>query len=310
MDKKYRFEVPYNFADDYIETMKPYLENICIVMVQALNADCTNSREEMLKKRNAYVPTTWEDYASHIHRLTVAGFPVGILFQEDKVFEAEVIERYVDLGICAVITISDSLAQYIKLHHPHITTICSITKTLTFRDYFEKDLSMYDESVLDFPFERGLSAIQALPKTMEYNIIVNNGTCRYDCPYKKLHWFDFEKFVESHAGEGFCKLPEYNFMSKQCEPFMIFYQQDLRYFDPYIHSFKLQGREYTTQEIVANFLYFLKDDYPLIHTRAYFDDAIRTGHLQMNFDNHQYTSIAADTEDCFDGAIKIGCLRM
>lgn len=278
-----RFEVAYNFQDDYIEKFTQLLDYINIVFVQAFAGHAQNARPgfEIVRK----VPNDWESYAKKVNELKKAGFDVAILFQEDKKYEKEIIDLYCkDLRIDAVITVSDELATYIKKKYPHIKTIASIVKCLTFEDYFKKDLTMYDEAVLDFPFERGISAIKMLPSNLKYNIIVNNNTCIYNCPKRKAHWKFGYDFIDQNTR---CNVPklinskEYEKAKEALEKCMLFYPKDLEYFDDCINNFKIQGREYSTNIILEQLLFFITSNDERRHSLSYFNDAITDGTIKL-----------------------------
>lgn len=238
-----QFEIPYNFDPNYCTIMRSGLnplEHVSCIFLQALDCDSTSTP----RYEETYpIPTNDADYAAHVHKLKELGKPLYVLLQFpdlSRVYRR--LDFYKEIGIDGIITANDTLA--IEAKKKGFYTICSIVKSLKFEDYFTKDLSMYDEICLYHFFCRGLDAVKMLPKKYNYQILVNNVACVYNCTNCIQHWLGKSKScysVNTTAEE---------FTRHTCG----FKHEDLKYYEPYIKTFKLQGREHTTEYIVTTLL--------------------------------------------------------
>jgi hypothetical protein len=100
---------------------------------------------------------------------------------------------------------------------------------------------MYDKFVLYFPFNRSLDTIKKLPTKYKYVLLVNCA-CGYTCP-GTFHWFAGcdERGAELVIGPP-CQ-------SSKPEQMILIPPNNLNLFDPYVHGYKLQGREHILETI-------------------------------------------------------------
>jgi hypothetical protein len=238
-----KFEIPYNFDPNYCTIMDSFLnplECVSCIFLQALDYDSTSTPRY---EETYAIPTNDEEYAAHVGRLKELGKPLYVLLQFPKIPQIyERLDFYKEIGIDGVITAHDKLA--IEAKKKGFYTVCSIVKSLNFEDFFTKDLSMYDEICLYHSFCRGLDAVKLLPKKYKYQILVNNHACVYNCPNCINHWLGKEKSCYSVAST----VEEFSLYT--CG----FTYLDLKHYAPYINTFKLQGREHTTEYILMTLL--------------------------------------------------------
>ena len=150
-----KFEVPYNFYEDYIDKMSSlvdYFSYIKFVYVPCFKeSNIENTRESKnYKSHQNYIKLNYIEYTNKIKEIQSLGLDVAILMQRGATFE--LIEKYInDLNIKYFIINDDVLAKKIKdKYGDKIYLILSITRALRFNDYLQNDLSMYDEIVLYF----------------------------------------------------------------------------------------------------------------------------------------------------------------
>lgn len=167
---------------------------------------------------------------------------------------------------------SDELAYSIKEYNETLTTIASVTKQLKFDDYFTRDLSMYDVSCLNFLFERGITAVQKLPKTIKYSMIINNSGCMYNCKWQKKHWYLGIK------GCNFKRRENSN------DDLCIIFPNDLEYFKPYIYSFKIQGRDVNIRKSFSTLVKFVLSESDEKHSSEYFNASMSEFVKEKYFD--------------------------
>ena len=225
-----KFEIPYNFCKLDLQTVlasgiKDYIE---LVYVPAFWEHTQTTRLELERH-----PLDTDEYIDHIKFIQEHELKVSILLQGEDLSD-DIIDFYINLGIDSFIVRSDVLAKRIKDRFPNCEVIASITKILSVNDLMQKDLSMYDKIVLDFRLN-DLNIIKCLPRNHKY-IVMPNTPCFRDCPKERClkHWFNGKKYIEDG---DFCSNLWFH------KPAFI-PPEDLRDFDDYVDSYKLQGREY------------------------------------------------------------------
>ena len=246
-----KFEIPYNYdmqlIDRLAEKINVYKSQLEYVYLPCWEDDGLNTRMEYDQYKNFH-PKNRSDYEKHIKKFRDLGIGLNILFQRisDEDVSIDTIKYYEDMGVHSFTTNSDNLACKIKAHNDKITTVASVTKLLSFEDYFQIDLSMYDYSVLQFPFERGLEALKLLPKNLKYMIIVNNFGCVYNCKQCLEHW---------RTGIARCDSIRKTADGKEYKCGI--YPKELIYFDEYIQCYKIAGRELDTNALMSYVDYYL-----------------------------------------------------
>lgn len=266
------YELPFNHDLNFFEAYHYTQEKLAkknvdlhklinFIYMPAYYEHSRNTREEAMT--SMFMPRCICEYKRHIVMLKDRlDLDIGVLFQEvDLKLPLDIIKFYEQMGIKYFIVNSDKLAYSIKEYNDLLITIASITKQLEYKDYFQQDLSMYDVSCLNFPFERGLSAIQKLPNSLKYSMIINNNGCLYNCKWQKKHWY---------LGIKGC---HYRRITGGEEDLCIIYPKDLVYFKPYIHSFKLQGREVNIRKPFAALSRFVLNEEKEMHNENYFNIA-------------------------------------
>lgn len=233
MQSRY-FEVPYNFDKEIIE----YLDNIAdknktFVFMPTFFEDGYDTRYN--RNNKDLYPKTRIEYEEHISYIKNKGFSISILMQ-DKIFNENIIQYYIDLGIKRFIVRFDQTAKIIRSLSSEATVVASITQRLNYEDICNLDDKLYDEIVLFFPFNRNYPILKKLPKKYKY-ILLTNTQCSTDCPAIH-HWYGNGKVND----KPLCFADNKNFINVIPE--------HLSLFDDYIYCFKLQGRECTTQAII------------------------------------------------------------
>ena len=237
-----QYEVPYNFAYDFYTKLRrradpfPYVKCIYLPSFEGKNTRYDATLQD------GY-PKTKKEYELRLKALQQLGLPLCILMQKEATMGR--VEEYYSMGIRMVILNDDSLASEIHRKHPKVTMILSITRAITVEEIQNTDLSMYDEIVLFFWFNRHLTEVKNLPKKYRYVLIPNND-CYYKCRWHDAHWFA-DSLEEMNAATSKCRaciggLRDTTYI----EP------ENLAYFDPYIDSYKLVDRLNPTDRILED----------------------------------------------------------
>lgn len=246
-----KFEIPYNFNFDknYFDNLEAnkdlwgYIDTIylpCFVDTKIDNIQ-HNSREEF-----NHSPKTFDEYKWHIDKLKTYNIPITLLIQKDAT--EDMVEYHINnFGIYSFIINNDELAKKLKEKYgDKIKLTLSITRIITQEEIETKDLSMYDEICLFFYFTRHLNVIKELPKKYSYIALVNS-RCLYDCSVVSKHWFDIKKLNQTCIRQ----LYRHGLLNMKISAYVR--PQDLFVFDDYISTYKLQGREYTSDRIFKEF---------------------------------------------------------
>lgn len=250
-------EVPYNFDPSLIdwfnlEENKKYKDNIEIMFMAPFFDDYWSAKRYYNPHPgHAGITNTPREraiYEQHVSYIVDSQIPLAILFQNpEQLLTTELLEYYVNLGARNFIVNNDDTAALIKEYDKSLEVICSLTKKLSLKDYWEKDLSNFDKFVLYFPFGRSLTAMKQLPPQYKYVLLVNC-TCGYICPGSH-HWFAGCDAWGNEDVKGPCP-------SGQVEYKIKVLPDALEYFDDYVYNYKLQGREYTTDKIIEDMVQY------------------------------------------------------
>ena len=243
MEKK--FELPYNFNLD--GEYFTFLDNLgekkncldCIYLpCFSENGEQLNTREELI---GAHIPKTWGEYTDHITRLKAYGVPISLLCQRNATLE--LIETHINkFDIHDFIINDDSLALKLKEKYgDKIFLRLSITRKVTSEELETEDFSMYDNICLFFWYNRHLDVLKKLPKQYSYAIIVNT-YCLYNCSAVE-HWFAKRRFMPP------CMCGKYYKFKLNFPKIAYIRPEDLNYFDNYVSVYKLEGREFKTNQI-------------------------------------------------------------
>lgn len=259
----FKFELPYNFDKEliykllnteYVDTLR---KRTAFMYLPCFRADGTNTREE-IPMYKLLAPTTRNEYAEHIHLIQdELGIPAAVLIQRERQITEEQLKYYTDLGVRNFIVSSVGVAYKLKHICSDVVTVCSITRKLTYTDILNKDLSMFDVIVLDFPFERGLDRVKSLPKQYTYSMLVNNRGCFVDCQ-QYSHWFD---------GNSTCRY-FHNVNCGQARALDLSYA-DYNKFSGYVNHLKMQGRQDATECVLAGIRQLFFDDNKAPHSEAW-----------------------------------------
>lgn len=246
-----KFEVPYNFASDFIPMIKA--NPILIPHIKFFYLPCFSNEESFCTRQALYlfgsIPNTWDKYIQHIIELQKIA-PVALLMQNGGTME--VVQKYYNNGVRIFILTDDKLAAEIKNHYQDVSTILSLTRILKQDDFYNLDLSMYDEIVLWFNYCRQLQLVKELPTKYNYSMLVN-AVCYYKCAKCKEHWaINGNTFEEAEAKttdllSSYCHRPGgFHPDERICiEP------ADLTLFDPYVKTFKLVDRIDLSKDIIG-----------------------------------------------------------
>ena len=221
-----RFEIPYNFDNDYFQYLKQYRDYFKYIKFIYLPAykenGIKNTRETIsLMQKEQYID--YNKYTNVIKSIQSLDLDVCILIQKNATLE--VVRKYIEeFNIRYFIINDDKLACELRnIYKDRIFLILSVTRQLTYDDIINTDFSMYNEIVLFFWFNRHLDYIKKLPKKYKYCIMVNNFCC-IECKLANYHWFINQEYRCERKELGLI-LPE-----------------DIIYFDKYINTFKLLDR--------------------------------------------------------------------
>lgn len=230
------FKFPYDFNLDTLTRLTDMLASynarrcntlgISSVYLPAFKEHCMSARND---EANEHLPNSWQEYAEHIHAIKSYGYTPDVLFQEPhKTIDESIIQMYLDEGVRTFTVAEDDNARTIKRLCPEAYVIASITKVLAPNEIHALEDGLYDEVCLYFWYNRNLKTISSLPKQMNYSVVIN-AWCSCTCESCHRHWFSKDR--HTYACEERDK-------TDRCGI------SDLHYFTPYIHTFKLQGRDY------------------------------------------------------------------
>lgn len=233
------FEIPFNHQDDLLyfleKNKEKLLRYVKHILVAPFICDYKSTRhQEALKVINRDI------YEMQIKRLQQAGYKVALLFNMPEDVDSKIFNYYINLKIDTFIVNNDKLANI--LHNRGKITIASITKRLQLNDIIKNDLSMYDYIVLDYTFNASFNRIQRLPENFKYILMVNT-FCDFTCDFYS-HWREKSNFICPKKINGYKNTTLINPM-------------DYEKFDPYISIYKLQGREYHTEEICKDIMWYI-----------------------------------------------------
>lgn len=243
------FEIPYNFDKKLIDFLNIYSLNIHCIYLPPYR-DHYLSAKSYYQYIPANSPQTIKDYESHIKYIQTF-FPDKIMLllqQNNSLLEDAFLNYYLELGITKFCVGSIQEAKHIKTFLSTSELLGSITmkidnnKLLTNQDY-----NIFNGFVLWFPFNRDIELIKKLPLNFNYSLLLNC-SCSIYCQGTQ-HWLAKNYFEEKKAVNECPK--NYQFKDSILIP-----QQDLLFFDKYISYYKLQGREYSTQQIINDIVYY------------------------------------------------------
>ncbi|WP_125153595.1 hypothetical protein [Clostridium rectalis] len=236
-----KYELPFNFDIKLLDFITEKIDKdwVEFLFLAPFKEDSKNARshlEGIDKKNWTYtVPITRDDYSFYIKEIQKRGLKPAVLFQEEKPIDYSTLDYYLKLGVDNFVVNSDELAKMIKNLNPKFKVVASITKTLSATNLWENDYSMYDKIVLHFPFNRALSRINKLPNFYKYTLLVNS-YCLYNCSIAKKHW--------ASTNENYSNI---NCLKNQHKDDLIYIPPEyVNIFEPFVDSFKIQGREYKT----------------------------------------------------------------
>ena len=144
-----KFELPYNFDNDYFAFLnhyQDYFKYIKFIYLPAFKENgIENTREKgfrsMEGKENYH---NYDKYVNIIKRFQSLNLDICILIQRNATLE--IVQKYInEFNIKYFIINNDELAVKLKeLYGDKIYLILSITRLLTFDEIINTDLSMYD----------------------------------------------------------------------------------------------------------------------------------------------------------------------
>lgn len=250
------FEIPYNFDKQLIDNLQQidpsgnlyhsiYIPPYFYDYHAAKKYYVHYQGQDMLSQQDM----TRDEYESHINYIKqyYQDKMMLLLQQNSMCIDMDLLYYYINLGFNKFCVGNIEQATIIRKILPESEIIGSITMKIMPNDLMEEKYQVFDGFVLWFPYNRKLSVIKQLPKKYKYILLVNCD-CNIYCDGTH-HWFASK---ENEAPNNNCpnSNPKLNnwFNQIRIEPY------DLPIFEPYITYFKLQGREFTTE----NLLYDIK----------------------------------------------------
>lgn len=248
-----QFEIPYNFDYNLISALyklnifdschciylPPYWEDYISAKYNYIHHNGKDISDN--KKMNR------KEYENHIFYINVH-FPdklMLLLQRNDICISKEMLKYYHNLGFKKFCVGNIEQAKQIKLLYPKDEIIGSITMKISPQELNQSQYEIFNGFVLWFPYNRNLPIIKSLPNKYKYILLINCD-CSIYCKGTH-HWF------ASKEEEQMLKCPN----NKTWENIIRIDPQDLSLFEPYITYFKLQGREYTTHQIISDILLYL-----------------------------------------------------
>lgn len=265
------FEIPYNFDKQLIDFLYIYQPNIHNIYLPPYQNDYISAKHYYIHENNINMlntyPSNWENYISHINYInTKFNNKIMLLLQNKNILLLNNdLQKYLDLGITQFCVGSIQQAQVLK----NISSSFEITGSITMKvepnelqDNIEYQ-KYFNNFVLWFPYNKNINKIQQLPPWFKYILLINC-FCSNRCDGTH-HWFATK---EQEQGQQLKWCPKINNLPpKAAYKMNIFVRpNDLYLFDNYISYYKLQGREYTTKDIINDIVFYSKDyNYYLIN---------------------------------------------
>lgn len=263
VSEKKKFEVPYNFDLQLLEYYKKRNNFISHLFLPPFKDDLSNTRSfiETNIKGKSYMPESRSEYEYHINQIKNKGLDFVVLWQDiNKTISKDLLDYYVNLGAIGFIIANDKNAKIIKDFNPNLRVIASIVQA-NFQNILDKNLSFYDYLVLFYPFTRSIESIKALKFIKDKLILMPNTFCHTNCPGLH-HWFAKDKNLFNIQRD----CPAYNDIDHST----FIFPEHLMLFDNYVGLYKLQGREYTSDEIITVCeSYFFRETLPFLISEDY-----------------------------------------
>lgn len=277
--EKMKFEVPYNFDLQLLEYYKKRKNFISHLFLPPFKDDLCNTRSliETNIKGKSYMPKSRKEFEYHLNQIRNKDLEIVVLWQDlNKTISKDLLDYYVNLGTTGFIIANDENAKIIKKFNPTLKVIASIVQA-NFRNILDKDLSCYDYLVLFYPFTRSIESLKSLKSIKNKLILMPNTFCHTNCPGKH-HWFANDK--NSFNMQRDC--PAFN----DIEHSTFIFPEHLRLFDNFVGLYKLQGREYTSDEIITSCeSYFQRETLPFLISEEY-KQVIERNQKLMGIDNY------------------------
>lgn len=246
MQQKRQFEIPYNFDIQLIDFLKIYNDiNIHCIYLPPFK-EHYHSAKFYCEGIPGSMPKTLEEYEKHISYIN-KNFPnkLMLLLQQNNILlSEELLNYYIKLGFTKFCVGSIEQANIIRQKNINYEIIGSITMKINNEKLSENDCTSFNGFVLWFPFNRDIEAIKQLPQNFYYILLINC-SCKTYCDGTH-HWFVTSPEEEIKNGTITC--PQRQDLSFKTS--ILIPPDDLKYFDPYIKYYKIQGREYTTTKII------------------------------------------------------------
>lgn len=251
------FDIPYNFDTNLIDFLQIYQSSINI---NSIYIAPFRYHYQSAKYYYSQIPLTTirdiKEYERHIQYIQNY-FPnklMLLLQQTNGLLSNDLLKYYIKLNISKFCVGSIEQAEQIKAILPQAEIIGSITMKID-NNKLEKNIyNLFNGFVLWFPFNRDISAIKKLPKNFNYHLLINC-TC-HTCCQGTAHWL-----AKTEQEEKLALLNCPQNKDKSFQNIIFIPKTDLKLFEPYISCFKLQGREYQTNKIIADIVYYTSEDY-------------------------------------------------
>ena len=245
------FEIPYNFDKQLIDFLTIYnCFPIHCIYCPPYYQDYEGAKYNYLL--NTY-PKDKQEYYNHIDYI-YNSFPnkLMLLLQHNTdILDKKLLKEYMQLGFNKFCVGSIQQAQEIKEVNPSAEIIGSITIKIDNSKIQPNYNQYFDGFVLWFPFNRDITAISKLPQNFKYSLLINC-KCSIFCDGAH-HWFASAEQEKNYADK--CprlQIPNGNIFENQ-----IFVRpNDLQLFDNYISYWKLQGREYKTERLIHDIVFY------------------------------------------------------
>lgn len=239
------FEIPYNFDIKLIDFLKIYTNiDIHSIYCPPFPKDYKSAKLYYLNTYNL-IPTTLQEYEYHIKYIN-KNFPnklMLLLQQNDMLLSEKLLNYYIDLGFTKFCVGSIEQANIIKEKDINYEITGSITMKIDKNKLQTNNYYNFDNFVLWFPFNRNIKAIKQLPNNFKYILLINCG-CSIKCN-GTLHWLAKTPKEEANAVSYCPRIIDDNFTTRIVIP-----EYDLQLFEPYVNYFKLQGRDYATNQLI------------------------------------------------------------
>ena len=247
----YKFEFPYNFDKQLInilQGLKVDKEIHCFYIPPfPEDYEAVFRSDNSIRSLHNLTREEYEDHIKNIH----ACYPnkMQLILQREKLMDVEMLQYYINLGFTKFCVRTIEQAKLIKSLSNDYEVIGSIVMKITPQQLKEnlEYKKYFDGFVIFFSYNKNIDALNDFPDDYFYVLLIGS-YCHTQCD--GLHHWDAEK---KYVYKNLVKCPK-SYKSTDWEYMTTICPWDLSVFKDKISIYKIQGREFTTYDIISEFM--------------------------------------------------------